>query len=135
MVGERIKKLIELLNTDARHFAENLGVEPSSISHLINGRNKPSFAFLQKLVKRFPDVNINWILSGEGEPLNISENNYVKQGLFNFDNEENKRNQRTDENVKTGNRDVEIVEKNKKVEKIILIYTDGTFKIYENENI
>ena len=135
MIGDRIKKLIELLNTDARHFAEKLGVEPSSISHLINGRNKPSFTFLQKLAKTLPEVNIIWLLTGDGEPINKSKENYVKQTLFNDGNKEDKKTVGTDTNIEEKNIMDNYAGKNKKVEKIVLIYTDGTFKIYNNEDI
>jgi transcriptional regulator with XRE-family HTH domain len=135
MVGDRIKKIIELLNTDARHFAEKLGVEPSSISHLISGRNKPSFNFLEKLVKTYPEVNVVWLLSGEGEPLTNTNKNYVKQNIFDFDNQGNKNIETKEDNINIEINKTNSAIQNKKVEKIILIYSDGTFKIYNNEDL
>ncbi len=47
-------------------FADILGVPPSSISHLLAGRNKPSFDFLTKMLQRFPRLNPDWLLLGTG---------------------------------------------------------------------
>ncbi len=48
-------------------FAEILSVQPSSISHLLSGRNKPNFDFLSKLFVMFPRLNPRWFINGEGE--------------------------------------------------------------------
>ena len=135
MVSDRIKKLLEILGIDSKSFAKQIGVEPSSISHLMSGRNKPSFNFLEKLAKTFPEVNIVWLLTGNGEPLNNSAGNYVKDKTLFADNETFTKGtyiENSDDFEKTQG---DSAVKNKKVEKIVLIYTDGTFKIYDNENI
>jgi len=124
-VSYRIKILIEKLNLDAKSFALRLDINPSSISHLTSGRNKPSFDFLQKIVEKFPNVNIYWLLTGKGEILKNEEINYVKQE----DTEEEKKS--TDVNKNSD----KIAKEKKEIEKIILFYTDGSFKIYENENL
>ncbi len=69
MIRERIKQLIDLLQISNTEFAENVGVQASSISHLVSGRNKPSIDFVQKLHNRYPEVDTNWLLFGEGEAM------------------------------------------------------------------
>ena len=51
---------------NATVFAEEIGVQRSSISHLLSGRNKPSLDFVMKVVQRFPEVNLYWLLFGKG---------------------------------------------------------------------
>ena len=46
-------------------FADEIGVQRASISHILAGRNKPSLDIVQKIVKRFPDLGLNWILDDE----------------------------------------------------------------------
>jgi len=47
-------------------FADEIGVQRSSISHLLNGRNRPSLDFVMKLIAAYPEVNLYWLLKGEG---------------------------------------------------------------------
>ncbi len=47
-------------------FAEIIGVQPSSISHIISGRNKPGFDFIQKILVNYPSLNAEWLITGKG---------------------------------------------------------------------
>ncbi len=47
-------------------LAEMLEVQPSGISHILSGRNKPGFDFLQKILRRFPQINPDWLLLDSG---------------------------------------------------------------------
>lgn len=64
---ERINLLIKAKNITARQFAEQIGIQPSGMSHILSGRNNPSLDFVLKVVKRWPEVNINWLMLGKGE--------------------------------------------------------------------
>ena len=73
---ERINLLLKAKNISARQFAEEIGIQPSGMSHILSGRNNPSLDFVMKVVKRWPEVNINWLMLGKGEmyanvPLNV----------------------------------------------------------------
>ncbi|MFR6416030.1 MAG: helix-turn-helix domain-containing protein [Alistipes shahii] len=39
-----------------------LGINPAGISHILKDRNKPSFDLLQKILRRFPQINPDWLL-------------------------------------------------------------------------
>ena len=47
-------------------LADEMGVQRSGISHILSGRNYPSFDFLQKLLTRFPKLNAEWFILGQG---------------------------------------------------------------------
>ncbi len=49
----------------ASSFADRIGVQRSNVSHVLNGRNKPGYDFLLKVVHAFPKVNTHWLLTGE----------------------------------------------------------------------
>ena len=73
---ERINLLLKAKNITARQFAEEIGIQPSGMSHIMSGRNNPSLDFVMKVIKRWPEVNINWLMLGQGEmyasvPLNV----------------------------------------------------------------
>ena len=63
---ERLLKFMEMEKLSASRLAEILGVQPATISHIISGRNKPSFEFIEKMLLRFPKVNTEWFLLGKG---------------------------------------------------------------------
>ena len=59
------EKLLILMKNEgltSSRLAELLGIQPSGISHILGGRNKPSFDFVQKVLRRFPRLNPDWLL-------------------------------------------------------------------------
>lgn len=63
----RINLLLQAKNITARQFAEEIGIQPSGMSHILSGRNNPSLDFVMKVIRRWPEVNINWLMFGKGE--------------------------------------------------------------------
>ncbi|MBU1012411.1 MAG: helix-turn-helix domain-containing protein [Bacteroidetes bacterium] len=70
---DRINKILRFYKINSSKFAEEIGVQKSSISHVLSGRNKPSLDFIQKLLKVYPDINADWLIMGKGKML-IEEN-------------------------------------------------------------
>ena len=64
---ERLAQFLQSEGLTAVKFAEIMEVQPSSISHLLSGRNKPNFDFISRLLLRFPDLNPDWMINGIGE--------------------------------------------------------------------
>ena len=64
---DRINLLLKAKNITARQFAEEIGIQPSGISHILSGRNNPSLDFVLKVMKRWPEINISWLMFGKGE--------------------------------------------------------------------
>ena len=64
---KRLELILGHHGLNATGFADAIGVPRSSISHILGGRNKPSLDFVMKLVQRFPEVNLYWLLNGKGE--------------------------------------------------------------------
>lgn len=63
---ERLKKLMRAEGLNSTRLAELLGIQASGISHIMSGRNKPSYDFLIKLLHRFPNLNPDWLLLDKG---------------------------------------------------------------------
>lgn len=64
---EKLLNLMKEENLTSSRLAELLGIQPSGISHILKGRNNPSLDFIQKILRRFPQVNPDWLILGEGE--------------------------------------------------------------------
>ena len=62
----RLKKWIESEGLKASSFADNIGVNRATISHILSGRNNPSINFVQKLLIAYPNLNANWLITGIG---------------------------------------------------------------------
>jgi len=65
-MNSRIQLILKTKNISASKFADEIGVQRSSISHILSGRNNPSLDFIQKTLMRFPDISPDWILTGKG---------------------------------------------------------------------
>ena len=68
----RIKVLMDQHELNASSFAEMIGVQRSSISHVLSGRNKPSLEFLAKIETAFDEVSFEWLLKGDLDNAPIS---------------------------------------------------------------
>src|SRR5210317_606203 len=76
----RLEKIIDYYGLSASSFAENIGVQRSSISHILSGRNKPSLEFIMKVLSSFPEVDLYWLLNGKGNfPKEDFSENYKNQ--------------------------------------------------------
>lgn len=58
----KLQHLIKSEGLTASRFAEMLEIQPAGVSHILAGRNKPSFDLLQKILRRFPKINPDWLL-------------------------------------------------------------------------
>jgi transcriptional regulator with XRE-family HTH domain len=65
-MNDRILLILKTKNISASKFADEIGVQRSSISHILSGRNNPSLEFIQKILKKFPDINSDWMIFGKG---------------------------------------------------------------------
>lgn len=63
---ERLRKLMQSEGLNSTRLAEMLQIQASGISHIMSGRNMPSFDFLTKLLRKFPQINPDWLLLGTG---------------------------------------------------------------------
>ena len=63
------EKFLDLMKNEGlrpSQLAEILEVNPAGISHIIAGRNKPGYDLLQKILRRFPRINPDWLILDEG---------------------------------------------------------------------
>lgn len=144
-IKDRLAHIIRAKNLTATQFAEMMQIQPSNVSHLLSGRNKPSLDFLIKLKDVFPEYSFDWIILGK-KPITISErqpiakaevdfteikqtvDNDYEKGLFDFVGE-NYLN-----NVLEEKSDPIQSNSKKQVKQLIYVYEDHTFEIYDIRN-
>ncbi|MBJ10403.1 MAG: transcriptional regulator [Flavobacteriales bacterium] len=103
----RIQKIIDEQGVSLNAFAQEIGVNRSTISHILTGRNKPSVEVLQKILKRFPSLSSDWLLLGNGSMHTKNESIA------------------TTSTTKKASKS-----ESKSVEKVVVFYNDNTFQEY-----
>ncbi|CAN1539127.1 Cro/C1-type helix-turn-helix domain [Flavobacteriaceae bacterium] len=144
---KRLEKILDYYNLNASSFADKIGVQRSSLSHLLSGRNKPSLDFILKINDIFPEVDLYWILNGKGNfPKIESSNENVQSPILNSDSptpinlfpkieapiEMEKNVNKTNSKQLPSNVNFEISDE---IEKIVFFYKNGTFKIFNPNSI
>lgn len=64
---ERLKLFLSMEGLSPSQFADKLGIQRSGVSHLLSGRNKPSFEFINKMLLAFPKISPDWLILGTGK--------------------------------------------------------------------
>ncbi|MEB8329196.1 helix-turn-helix transcriptional regulator [Flavobacteriaceae bacterium KMM 6897] len=125
---KRLETVIQYYDLSASALADKIGVQRSSISHLLTGRNKPSLEFVLKVVHVLPEVNLYWLLQGEGEFPSKSK----KQNTLLFSTPEKPS---TKEILQPSIPKTNISKgpNNKTVERIVFFYSDGSFESYSDK--
>ena len=139
---------MDYANINAGELANRLEVQRSNISHILNGRNKPSAAFIEKMLNVFPDLDARWLLTGEGSMI---QTDVVSTASKLTESVESKpqssvRPEKVAEEPQKPVIEKQIIEKSTKeppriqglwddaIDRIVLFYKDGTFTSYSNRS-
>lgn len=164
-INDKIKQILLDKNLTPSYFADEIGVQRSSISHILSGRNRPSFDIIQKIIRRFPELGYEWIMEEESQQVNQStassygNRNQPRPTIERADRSSSVqpsspssypsqsvgiRSQRNEippvnipEQIPTDSLSAQtqsttnsVTSSDKKVERILIFYTDGSFKEY-----
>jgi transcriptional regulator with XRE-family HTH domain len=134
---ERLQVLMSHLGYTAARLAEEIGVQRSGISHILSGRNQPSYDFIIKIIHTFPDISVEWLMTGKGELLKPVPDDTVTEGksvtgksaaairpaLFSEPGEGREFHQESGKSTPK-------VTNVTYIQRIVIFYTDGTFSNY-----
>jgi transcriptional regulator with XRE-family HTH domain len=137
IMKDRLLQFLNAIQLSSSRFADEIGIQPSGVSHILSGRNNPSYDFIVKILSRFPELNADWLLLGEG---NMFKESVKQAGLFENSNVFQKEMENVTD-VKYKKIDSEDLSGlNKKdlppphlphsTEKIIVLKSDGSFREY-----
>ena len=148
---KRLEIILDYYSLSASAFADKVGVQRSSLSHLLSGRYKPSLDFILKITQKFPEVDLYWILNGKGNFPKDENTNQPIASIFKDEFQETKREKQeldlfSDENTieknpvfenatinfsNTGN--MSTPKNDSEIERIVIFYKNGSFKNYVSE--
>jgi transcriptional regulator with XRE-family HTH domain len=143
-LSDKIKQILTTKNISPSHFADEIGIQRSSMSHILAGRNKPSLDIVQKIIKRFPDLGVAWILDDENLPVTHPEDPLLArseqtqkktpEAKYPDFQEKTMRPSRPETEERNSNhmsvKPETTIEK--KVDRVMIFYTDGTFQEYRS---
>ena len=152
----RIFTFIESLQLTPTEFADTIGVSRASISSIKTGRTQPTLSLVEKIKQRFPEIDINWLILGEGDAPIVNRNEQeielftddevkaeieVTQTSSNDDTAANEYQavyiaetpRKIEEEPQVVNQETNVpvqfkTERKKSVKKVILLYDDGSFE-------
>lgn len=142
MMKEKLDILIKSTGHTATSFARLLDVQPSGISHILSGRNKPSFDFVVKILRAFPTISPDWLLLGSDQmyrdgvtaPIASSDNDALEdESLFEAaKNIEMSEGENLSENeLPSDFHQVQISSTpSRRIERVIVLYADRSFESY-----
>ncbi|MDD3299226.1 MAG: helix-turn-helix transcriptional regulator [Bacteroidales bacterium] len=140
----RLQHFMEQEGLSPAKLADILEIQRSGLSHILSGRNKPGFDFIYKLIKSYPLLNAEWLITGKGnmykEQRGLFDSNSPEidtgkthgKPLFDSVNEEVIQNSTNVESIENPNfRQISNnCPENKILVKALLFYSDGTFEDY-----
>lgn len=156
-MNSRIKEIIASEHLSDGEFADIVGIKRSTLSHCLSGRNDVSKDIITKIHSAYPYISINWLMFGEGDS-GLSSKEATVSDLFNSlpnsnadtqhgveyakDLESNKpqiiyKESENKGNISQNNLVVDMTQlakipaQEKKIEKIMVFYTDNTFEVFE----
>lgn len=126
--SKRLEKVIHFYDETAASFAEKIGVQRSSISHILSGRNKPSLDFVLKILSAYPEVELYWLLNGKGSfPSEKVKDARENKAIISSSEKTIPFEKHKENFIEKKNHPLE-----REIERIVVFYKDGSFKAYEN---
>lgn len=127
----RLQRIMDYYDLNASALADSLGVLRSSISHLLSERNKPSLDFVLKIIDKYPEVDLYWLLYGKGS-FPKEEKKPVPTPLpteIPFPEDNVLEDSEKERKVAT---EIPVKKQKRQIQKIIFFYEDNSFEIFEN---
>lgn len=134
---DRILEFLRKENKTSSQFADEIGVQASSVSHIISGRNKPSLDFIIKMLQQYEDLSTDWLIFGKGEMFSRESVSDIFSGSIDSSNNELKDIISDNPIQSADNKPVRTVDTSasepntkadSRIERVILVYSDNTFR-------
>lgn len=140
-INERVIQIMKLKNMSPSQFADITRLNRATVSQLTANRNNPSFSTIMNILETFPEIDANWLLLGRKSTIQSTEkqeDNIVLQNnqIDIFDTQQTENQSVELKNNQSQKNEVISQESNtisKKIEKIVIFYTDRSFSEYKPE--
>ena len=69
-MNRRLEQFLAAENITQAQLADTLQVARASVSHILAGRNRPGFDFIESMALHYPELNLDWLVTGRGKMYN-----------------------------------------------------------------
>lgn len=76
-MNKRLQQFLSAENISQSQFADKIGVTKASVSHILSGRNKPGFEFIESMADCYPNLNLDWLIGGKGRMYKNSDHDQM----------------------------------------------------------
>lgn len=80
--GERLGVFMERHGIRTKDLARLLGVSSQSVSNWTTGSNRISQSHAERIVDTYPDLNYEWLITGQGDMIKKGEGVYEPQEKY-----------------------------------------------------
>ena len=140
-MNNRLQQFLAAENISQSVFADTIGVARASVSHILAGRNKPGFDFIESMSKHYPRINLEWLITGKGKmykseisdnvavtapvtPVEIVKNDAATMPEPQPEPEKIVANIKSNTSTKT----IQTTKSQRNISKIIVLYDDGSYQ-------
>lgn len=139
-MNSRLQQFLTVENISQSQLADTLGVARASISHILAGRNKPGFDFIESMARHYPTINLEWLITGKGRmyrdssPISQNINDIPSQKVEGTISEEQSEatlfpySDEDDIPINSLDKIPKTIVNERHIAKIIVFYDDGTFQ-------
>lgn len=143
-MNTRLKQFLAAENITQAQFADTIDVVRASVSHVLAGRNNPSYDFLKALMSKYPRLNMEWLMFGKGKmykdageqasPVNVNEgvlftdDEAFRESVFSEPPVDSPVKIPSTTEIKSIDDPAQQVVTQRKVQKIIVLFDDGSFQ-------
>lgn len=118
-MNRRLLQFLQAENITQTQLADTLSVARGSVSNILAGRNKPGYDFLESLILHYPNLNLEWLLSGKGKMYHDASEASAPSG---------ESAPAQDEPVQLDLFSIPAPSTNKEISKIMVFFSDKTFQ-------
>lgn len=143
-MNTRLKQFLDAENISQSQFADTIRVVRASVSHVLSGRNNPSYEFIKAIMTSYPQLNMEWLMLGKGKMYKSPTSETTaplpepNSGLL-FEEDEQESDiivqsptlpsfTQTSSDIDTSKEALQTIVKQRNVSKIIIMFDDGTFQ-------
>lgn len=140
-MNTRLKQFLAAENITQAQFADTINVVRASVSHVLAGRNNPSYDFIRSIMTKYPQLNIEWLMFGKGKmyrtPLSDEAHESEVTPTVSYAPEQETLFPETDETVDNSSSIDESITldtptqttiNQRKAVKVIILFDDGTYQ-------
>lgn len=141
IMNTRLKQFLAAENISQAQFADSINVVRASVSHVLSGRNNPSYDFIKAIMLAYPKLDMEWLIFGKGKmykdqpasiqmPHEVEPTPEILPDLFSSKESFNQEAMERCE-TKTSANNIQQADKQRRIARVTILFTDGTYQELE----